>query len=90
MGNEILLVDDDKDLLDTHEEILKLLGYTIISSTTSKHGLELYQSYHPCMAILDVRMPELNGYDLFSKIREFESDAKVVLVTGQNGTFCPL
>ena len=82
MGNQILLVENDVDLLESYEESLELSGYSVITSTNAIHGIELYQSNHPCIVFSDVKMDEMDGYELFSKIREFDSKAKVILVTG--------
>lgn len=82
MGNQILLIDDDVDLLETYEESLRLTGYNVITSTSAKHALELYKENYPCIVFSDIRMPEMDGYELFSKIRELDPLAKVVLVTG--------
>lgn len=82
MSDQILLIDDDVDLLETYEMNLKLSGYSVITSTSAKHGIELYERNHPCIVFSDVRMPEMDGYELFSKIHELDPLAKVILVTG--------
>lgn len=82
MGKKILLIDDDADLLETYEESLRLSGYDVITSTNPEHGLELYSEFLPCMVFLDIKMPEMSGYDLFSKIKDLDPRAKVVFITG--------
>ncbi len=82
MGSQILLIDDDVDLLESYEEDLQLSGYDVLVASTPKYGLELYSKHSPCIVFLDVRMPEMDGYELFSKIKELDPLAKVVIVTG--------
>ena len=82
MTEKILLIDDDYDVLETNEQILTLFGYTVVTSSDSKRGLELYKEIRPCMVFSDVKMPDMDGYELFAKIREIDSSAKVILLTG--------
>ncbi len=82
MGNQILLIDDDIDLLESFEEALQLAGHVVITATSSESGLKLYAEYDPCIVFSDVKMPEMDGYELFSKIRELDPLAKVMLITG--------
>lgn len=82
MANPILLVDDDIDLLATFEESLSLRGYDIVTANNGKEAIEKYQENNPCITFMDIRMPEMDGYEVFSKIKEISSDAKIVFVTG--------
>lgn len=82
MGNQILLIDDDFDLLEAFEESLRLSGYSVITATSAKHGIELYDKNSPCIVFSDIQMPDMDGYELFLAIRKLDSNAKVILVTG--------
>ena len=82
MKRNILLVDDDIDLLEVFQEGLEIAGHSVMVSTTGKKGLELYKKHKPCIVFSDVRMPEMDGYELFSSIRKLDSNAKVILITG--------
>lgn len=82
MEKNILLVDDDIDLLEVFQVGLEIAGHSVIVATTGKKGLELYEKHKPCIIFSDVRMPEMDGYELFSSIRKVDSNAKVILVTG--------
>ena len=81
MSGQILLVEDDPDVLATYVVLLKFSGHKIITSTSGKQALELYKKHKPCMVFSDIIMPEMDGYELFSRIREFDPAAKVILVT---------
>lgn len=82
MGNQILLIDDDKDLVESLKLSLKLSGHSIIATTSAIEGLEMYKKFLPCLVFLDAKMPEMSGYELFFKIREEDSLAKIILITG--------
>jgi len=82
MGNQILLVDDDDALRDSFKTYLELTGNKVLDASSGSQGLELYKKHSPCMVFSDVKMNGMDGYELFSKIRDFDSKAKVVLITG--------
>lgn len=84
MGEQILLVDDDKDVLETFLEFLEICGYHIITATNGKEAVELYKQKDPCIVFMDIKMPEMDGYEAFSEIRKQDDKAKVVLITGHN------
>ena len=82
MGNQILLVDDNQDLLDSMQDSLDIHGYTTITANNGKEAIDVYQKMIPCIVFMDIKMPVMDGYEAFSKIMRVSSDAKVVLVTG--------
>ena len=77
----ILLVDDEKELLDMVYSILKEEGYSSIrTASTQKEAVETARSFHPELAVLDVMLPDGNGFSLFEKLREME-DYPVLFLT---------
>lgn len=85
MTNQILLVDDDVDLLDTFEECLTIRGYEIITAKNGEEAILQYKEKKPYITFMDIQMPKMDGYEVFSKIKEIDNDAKIIFVTG-NGT----
>lgn len=81
MCGQILLVEDDPDVLASYEMLLGFSEHKIITSTNGKQALELYKKHQPCMVFSDIMMHEMDGYELFSRIRKFDPVAKVILVT---------
>lgn len=67
----ILLVDDEQALLDLVVSILQEAGFSHIQTAgTIKEALAASERFHPELAILDVMLPDGNGYDLMQKLRE--------------------
>ena len=67
----ILIVDDDwmnRELLQAH-----LDGYEVIAVNRGEKALELAQSHPPDLVIVDVRMPEMNGYEVCERLRADEA-----------------
>ncbi len=77
----ILLVDDDTQFLEATEYMLKYENYEV---TTAKNGEEAVKKYkeHPAdIVLMDLKMPVMNGYDAFFKIRKDSPDAKIVFTS---------
>ena len=81
MNEQILLVDDDPDLLEIFEMSLETLGYKILTASDGETGVEMYKKHKPCMVFSDIKMPKLDGYELFSIIHELDPQSKIVLFT---------
>lgn len=61
---KILIVDDEKLLLDLYHDILVENGFEVIMTTNSKEGIELAKKEMPDVILLDILMPEMNGFDV--------------------------
>jgi DNA-binding NtrC family response regulator len=75
----ILLVDDEKDILDLFSEYLSSNGFSTISFQNPVEALNyFYQNVSNCsMVITDYKMPQMSGIDLIKKIREKDIDYKI-------------
>lgn len=85
MGKEtILLVDDDKMVLETGEEILDRLGYMVIPASSGIEAIRLFEKYKDRVdvVLLDMVMPEISGGEVYDRIKEINPDIKVLLVSG--------
>ncbi len=70
MSSKILIVDDDPDFLFVLKHILTRAGHEVVSAESGKEGIEKASNEKPDMAILDVMMPDMNGWDVCKKIKE--------------------
>ena len=78
----VLVVDDDIDTVDVLCEYLRLKGMNVVGSAQNgQEALKLYKELKPDIVLLDVWMPDFDGYFGLQKILEFDPDAKVVMVT---------
>jgi len=76
----ILLVDDEPLWLDAMRMVLKDEGYRTITVTSGEEALLKLQRQKPDLIMTDVRMPVMNGFDLYQKIREIPKLARVPIV----------
>ncbi|MFH0874553.1 MAG: response regulator [archaeon] len=67
----IMLVDDDEDILYSVEKLLsKKTSYTIVKANGGKKCLEMVKKQKPDLILLDIMMPEMDGWDVVEKIHE--------------------
>ena len=82
-NKKLLLVDDEPELLSMVEGILEKEGYKNIRRAGNvKEALKIFQEWQPEMAVLDVMLPDGDGFGLFEKIREI-SDIPVLFLTAR-------
>lgn len=72
-GKKILLVDDDADFVEATKLILESKSYDVTVANDGKEGLKKVQTEQPNLIILDVMMPEMDGYEVCAKLK---SDAR--------------
>lgn len=70
MAYKILLVDDDKNVIDVFSAGLRKEGYEIVVAYDGEEGLQKVASESPDVVILDLMMPKMNGFEVLQKIRE--------------------
>ena len=86
MKHSILIVDDNDTNLDLLKKILELEGYQVNKAHNGMEAIESVIQARPDLAILDVRMPDMGGFELCSKLRQPPIGAKIpiVMLTAMN------
>jgi len=80
MAKRILVVDDDEMVLMALEELLKPEGYDIEAVSSGVEALKRLDEESYDLLILDVIMPEINGFELCERIREKEKYKEIPIV----------
>jgi len=78
----VLVVDDDNALIRTLSDILRLHGYEPSSASNGRDGLRLAQENMPALAVVDLRLPDMDGMELVSRLHEISAHTEVVVLTG--------
>lgn len=80
---KILILDDEQDITELSNRILKREGFTTYMATDGPKALEIFQKEHPQISIIDVHLGDspLDGIDVLAKIRELDKAAECIMVT---------
>ena len=84
VGIKILVVDDNRDAADTCAMLLEASGHHVQTAYTGRQALELARTFHPHALLLDIGLPDIDGYKLARQIRAtvWGRSAVLVAVTG--------
>ena len=78
----IMIVDDDKDTILTFADYLTINKIEVLGlAYNGKEAIELYEKLKPDVVLLDIMMPEYDGFYAFEGIRKLNPDAKIIAVT---------
>ena len=80
MTERILVVDDDRATADTLALLIRTLGYEAKAVYSGQAAVEQIIKFEPDMALIDIGMPERNGYDTVAEIRKQPGGTHVILV----------
>ena len=83
-GETILLVDDQKDIVDTGKEVLESMGYRVITAANGQQAVDAFKG-HPGtvdLIVMDVVMPVMSGDKAAQLIRQIDSNVKIIFSTG--------
>lgn len=83
-GETILLVDDEKMVVNACKEVLEKINYQVVTASDGMEAIKAYDHHkeHIDLVILDIVMPELGGFGAAQAIREINPDAKIIFATG--------
>jgi two-component system response regulator ChvI len=80
-NKRILLVDDEPDVTYTLEIVLEDNGFMVDSYTDPTLALSNFRPGLYDLLLLDIRMPTINGFDLYQKMKEIDSNVKICFLT---------
>ncbi len=82
MPQTILIVDDEKRLVSLVESYLAQEGYRVVTAYNGREALTVADREKPDLIILDIMMPEMNGYD-FMRIHRGQHDTPIIMLTAK-------
>ncbi len=79
----ILVVEDDRDSRKLMETVLRRDGYSVLGAANGREALEVMDREHVDLIVLDVMMPEMDGYEFSRTLREAEDMTPILMVTAR-------
>lgn len=79
----VLVIEDSPELADSLFDVLEMEGYNPIIAMNGKDGVAAALTHRPDLILLDIRLPDIDGYQVFQRIRadEWGATAKVLILT---------
>ena len=82
INKHILVVDDEIGVIRLCERFLARAGYHVLTSNHPQKAIKLLENQSIDLLLVDIRMPEMNGFQLLEHVRQTNFDIAVVIMTG--------
>ncbi len=79
---KVLVIDDEKNILDILSPMLEDEGFKVFKATDGKMGLDIFEKEQPDIVLLDVWMPEMDGIETLREIKKKNKDSIVIIISG--------
>jgi len=79
---KLMIIDDDAELVEDLKEAFEARGYTVVGITDPKEALYAIYKEDPDLIILDIMMPDITGWEICSRVREFSS-VPIIMLTAK-------
>ncbi len=80
-SKRILIVDDEPNVVKSCARMLELEGFEARGVTSGAEAIGLYKSDHFDLALVDIKMPNVDGLEVLAALKEYDADAAVVILT---------
>lgn len=82
----ILIVDDDRELVDGLRSVLERQGYKVIQAHDGNQGKQSIYNQHPDLVILDMMMPRMGGYPVLEHFKGKPNVPPIIMITANEGS----
>lgn len=82
----VLYIEDDSEMIDLVSLIIGRRGYEVVGAHGGREGLDLAQQNPPDLILLDLMMPDLDGWDVYKQLKAIEStqNIPVIIITAKS------
>lgn len=84
LKNRLLIVDDEPAICTLIKRVAEPLGFVVQSLTESARFLETLTAFQPSLLILDLKMPDCDGVQLLQQLKDGQSEAQVIVISGMD------
>jgi DNA-binding NtrC family response regulator len=82
MKHTILVVDDEKEICDLFQDFLTQEGYQVFIATNGAEAISLGKRNRLDLALVDIKMPGMDGIEVFQKLKKVKKDMEAIILTG--------
>lgn len=79
--NSILIIDDEKEICESIQMILQYEGYGVEYTTSASGGIDKILSGQFAALLLDIQMPEMNGFEVLKSVKDFNKNISVMIIS---------
>jgi len=81
-GVNVLLVDDEAPFLDSVSRVLSRRGFSVFTAASGDEARQIFKTTPIDVAVLDVKLPDIDGHELFYEVKSLHSETQVIMLTG--------
>jgi response regulator RpfG family c-di-GMP phosphodiesterase len=81
-SRDVLIVDDDRQVREVLHQIFLSAGYNCLLANDGREGIDLFRTARPPLTVTDLKMPVMTGIELLKALRQEDTDAAVIVLTG--------
>jgi CheY-like chemotaxis protein len=84
----VLVVDDNEDIAESSALLLRCLGHEVTTAFDGRRAIEKARSFRPDVALLDIGLPDINGYEVARRLRaEYGAGVVLIIITAYTRDF---
>jgi two-component system response regulator ChvI len=84
---KILIVDDEDDITSSFKRILEIHGFEVDAYNDSMLALSKFKANYYDIALFDIKMPYIDGFDLYKKIKEMDNNIRICFLTASEAYY---
>ena len=85
-GPKVLVVDDEPNIRELVQVALNFHGFAVTTSATGEDVVQLAEAYRPDLIVLDVLLPDIDGFEVCRRLRSVANDVPVIFLTARDAT----
>ena len=85
-GHRILVVDDEPNIVDVVSMALRYQGFEVAGAGTGQEALDQVEAFRPHLMVLDVMLPDMEGFDVAERLGNRRADVPIVFLTARDAT----
>ncbi len=85
-SHRVLVVDDEPNIVDIVSMALRFQGYTVASAGNGAEALSAVGAFHPDLMVLDVMLPDMEGFEVARRLGDRRADVPIVFLTARDAT----